>query len=83
MYIYQIINYYYNEEMKDNIYGFAYVVHDEKYSYEEFSEMCKEAKEKLGNKDIFSNDIGEYLIKNYGFKDIPIENNFEYDVDEE
>lgn len=83
MYIYEIINYFYDEKESDNVYGYSYVIHKEKYSNKEFRYLCEEAKKQLGEKGIYGNDISEYLIKNYGFENMPIESSFEYDIDEE
>lgn len=80
MYIYEIANYWFNEKEQLDVYGFSHVIHEKKYSSEEFGVMCEKAREVLG-KDTY--DIADYLIKNYGFEKMSIEARFEYDVDEE
>lgn len=73
-YTYEVKNCWYDKD--DYVYGFTYVVSTKKYTYAEFESMCEKAREVLG-KDTY--DIGDYLIKNYGFKKMPIETSFEYE----
>jgi hypothetical protein len=82
MYIYEITNYYYDEEEKDNVYGFAYVIHEKEFTSNEFVTMCEKAREKLVG-GVYGDDICKYLIENYGFNNMPIKACYEYDIDEE
>ncbi|QDY27026.1 hypothetical protein CGQ40_20190 (plasmid) [Clostridium botulinum] len=76
MYIYKIQAEWYNEELKDYISGFTHIISDKKYTHEEFTLLCEEARKALG-KDTW--DIDRYLIEKYKFKRMPIEASFEYD----
>jgi hypothetical protein len=83
MYIYEVTNYYYDENTLDNIYGFSYVVHKDKFTAKEFRYLCENALSELGRKDAYGDKVVKYLIDNYGFENMPIETRYEYDVDEE
>ncbi|BAO05006.1 chaperone protein DnaK [Clostridium botulinum B str. Osaka05] len=76
MYIYKIQTEWYNEELKDYIYGSTHIISNKKYTHEEFTVLCEEARNSLGN-DTW--DIDKYLIEKYDFKYMSIEASFEYD----
>ncbi|MDV3428292.1 MAG: hypothetical protein LIR50_14945 [Bacillota bacterium] len=80
MHIYEIKTCWYNEEAKDDVYGFSYIISDKKYSHKEFSALCEEARNILGKNTW---DIGDYLIEKYNFKPMPVQEYFEYDPYEE
>lgn len=69
MYIYKIEGYLYDEE-----YACEYIIHDINYSKEEFSNICKNALLEIKHK--YAMHLRDYLVKNCGFKPLPVYKSF-------
>lgn len=73
-YIYEISNYWYDEEAMDNHYGFLYVQSNKEYSKEEFWNLCENIGADHGNDNVYN-----ILISQYDFERMDITARYEYE----
>lgn len=72
--IYEISNYWYDEEIMDNHYGFLYLQSDREYSQDEFWRLCEEIGKEHGNDNVY-----DILISKYRFERMEITSKYEYE----
>lgn len=62
----------------DCMFEFDYIAHEKQFSKEEFESMCKESFDNIYNEQ--SNYcVKSHLKEKYGFKELPIEINFDFE----
>jgi hypothetical protein len=77
MNIYELECYWCDDAELDEEFTFEYLVHDEKFSCEDFEKMCREALNNIEYKEIL--EVKSYLVKKYNFKHLPITTRFNYE----
>lgn len=73
-YIYEISNYWYDEEIMDNHYGFLHLQSNKEYDQKEFWNLCEKIGNEHGNDNVY-----DILISHYGFERMYVTAKYEYE----
>ena len=81
MYVYRIVEDTINEECEEGFETeFSYITHENKYSQEDFSAICKKAYD-LVNGTVYSFKLIRVMCEKFGFKAIEPIATFQYEIE--
>jgi len=74
VFIYELEEEFYNEKEQDINFIYEYIIHEKQFTKKEFEKMCSEGIGEILDKSAY--ELKQYLVLNYGFKNLPITSSF-------